>query len=376
MGSRRQTPAALLALLLWQGCQPPPPVGRAADPTPPPPTANTESAELLRKVDQLEKELKDRPKNFAVKMALGRLYYENERFVDAARMFRLALDEKPDENEARKLLANSLFFLGNPDTAIKLHEEALAANPNDSDAMFFLGAILVESRPMDVESLKRAQGYWKRFILQAPTHPRRKELEEQIAVLDRAIKGEISLGRGEPQRAGNQQQVPEGGEQGAMGGSKSFEGGPPPAGGGGAGPQFKKGTRVPALAVNATPTEKKRAEALDALDEGRFLDARNAAEAVLQASPDDLEVATARARSLVQLGEAENAIRAFGEVIKKRPNYAPAWHYLGMAHMMNNDAKRAAQTWKDLMEMDPAYAQQFRIPQRLQVAERMAQQKQ
>lgn len=367
---------AVAALCAWAGCQPPPPVGRAANPTPPPsPSANKESAELLKKVDALEKDLKERPKNFVVKKALGRLYFENERFVDAASMFRQALDERPDDAESQKFLANCLFFLGNPDMAIQLHNQVIQANPRDVDALFFLGAILVEARSQDVDSLKRALEAWGKVLEIAPEHPRARELSEQMDVLRKAIKGEISLGRAEQRQ---QPQEQGGGEpqqgQGAMGGQASF-GGEAPGGapGGPPGPTAKQGNRVASLAPSASKEEKLRAQALDALDERRFMDAKTAAEAILQTSPDDLEMGVARARSLVQLGEVETAIRSFGEVIKRKPNYSPAWHYLGMAHMLNNDPTRAAQTWNDLIQMDPAYADQHKLRQRAAMAARMAQ---
>ena len=93
---------------------------------------------------------------------------------------------------------------------------------------------------------------------------------------------------------------------------------------------------------------------------------------MLKTEPGDNEMGVARARSMVQLGESEQAIRAFGEVIKRNPKYPQAWHYLGMAHMMAGDPKRAAQTWRDLIAMDPDYARQNRLEQRAQMAERMS----
>lgn len=375
----------VLALAVTVGaCQPPPPVGRAANPTPPTLTrgGNQESAALLKQLDAMQKELAQRPKDHKVRMALGKLYYENERFLDAAVMFREALDTNPTDVDANKFLGNCLFFLGNPDMAVAQHDKVLAAAPNDIDALFFLGAILVESRPQDRAALKRAGDAWARFLELAPTHPRSKEIAEQLEVVRKAERGEITLGNPEAQAAQQQAQgggadgEPQGGDQGVMGGTRSFDapgggaGGAPA--GGGAGPGARKGTRVPALRADASPLEKSRAQALDALDERRFVDAQQAAKEALLLAPDDPEMQVARARAMVQLGQAADAVRAFGEVIKKNPKFAPAWHYLGMAHMMNNDPARAAQTWRDLMAMDPAYAQANRLDTRAAMAERMA----
>ncbi|MEW5853213.1 MAG: tetratricopeptide repeat protein [Myxococcota bacterium] len=372
------TPLRLLCLaaaLALASCRPPPPVGRAADPTPkgPSPGSNvsSENAELLRKVDALQKELKDKPKSTEVKLALGRLYYEAERFLDATLMFRQVIDDDPNNVEARKMLGNCFFFVGNPDLALQMHEEVLRQNPNDVDSLFFRGAILLESKPQDKEALKKVEESWVKFLELTPGHMRRGELERQLEIVRQAIRGEIVLGGPTGPARTEEQAVPAGDNQGVMGGASDFQGGPP-AGGGGPGPRFKKGTRVPALAANASNLERRRAEALDALDEGRFFDAKTAAEAALQEASDDAELNVAKARAMTQLGEAQGAIRLYGEVIKKNPKYSPAWHYLGMAHMMGGDPKRAAQTWRELMEFDPGYASQHRLDQRAQMAERMA----
>src|SRR3954471_19558309 len=52
----------------------------------------TNSKALLAQVDQLSGQLKDKPKTFEVLAALGNLYYENNRFLDAIDSFRQALD--------------------------------------------------------------------------------------------------------------------------------------------------------------------------------------------------------------------------------------------------------------------------------------------
>ena len=62
----------------------------------------------------------------------------------------------------------------------------------------------------------------------------------------------------------------------------------------------------------------------------------------------------------------------FGEVIKVDPDYMPAWHYLGMAQMMSGDPEQAVKAWQKILDKDPAYAKQFKLDQRIEVAKRMA----
>src|SRR5437764_11412972 len=51
-----------------------------------------DSKALLAQVDQLSEQFKDKPKTFEVLAALGNLYYENNRFLDAIDSYRQALE--------------------------------------------------------------------------------------------------------------------------------------------------------------------------------------------------------------------------------------------------------------------------------------------
>src|SRR3954463_5141142 len=70
----------------------------------PPADAKGDSKALLAQVDQLSEQFKDRPKTFEVLAALGNLYYENNRFLDAIDSYRQALElSGPAESQAAAL---------------------------------------------------------------------------------------------------------------------------------------------------------------------------------------------------------------------------------------------------------------------------------
>ncbi len=50
----------------------------------------------------------------------------------------------------------------------------------------------------------------------------------------------------------------------------------------------------------------------------------------------------------------------------------PAWHYVGMAHLMSNDPKQAAESWAHILKVNPAYAKEHALDRRIKVAQRMA----
>src|SRR3954463_12619437 len=76
--------ALLLALF---ACKPSPPPAAAPDAAV---GAATDSKALLAEVDRLKDQLKGRPKSFEVLSALGNLYYENGRYLEAVDTFREA----------------------------------------------------------------------------------------------------------------------------------------------------------------------------------------------------------------------------------------------------------------------------------------------
>src|SRR3954467_6078131 len=66
--------------------------------------AKGDSKALLAQVDQLSEQFKDKPKTFEVLAALGNLYYENNRFLDAIDSYRQALElSAPAESQAQEL---------------------------------------------------------------------------------------------------------------------------------------------------------------------------------------------------------------------------------------------------------------------------------
>src|SRR5207244_6432612 len=92
----------LLAFCLFAGKPEPQPgapdAGLQGDPT--------DSRALLAEVDRLKDQLKDKPKTFEILSALGNLYYDNGRYLEAVDAFRqaedLAAPVEADEAELRR----------------------------------------------------------------------------------------------------------------------------------------------------------------------------------------------------------------------------------------------------------------------------------
>ena len=170
----------------------------------------TDTKALLAEVDKLSGQLKDKPKTFEVLAALGNLYYENNRFLDAVDSFRQALQlSGPAESQAAALRkagtkpandlplecrrsgpgygleqilvaaksldaphrlkclesavepalavrarrANALYLVGNPDGALAEHRKLLEQYPDYPESLFFVGAVTLEESKGDKEKL-------------------------------------------------------------------------------------------------------------------------------------------------------------------------------------------------------------------------------
>jgi Flp pilus assembly protein TadD len=161
------------------------------------------------------------------------------------------------------------------------------------------------------------------------------------------------------------------GGQNVMGGRASFDDQPAPGGPGGpqAGPRPERARKLP---PDASPYQRAVAQGLDALDVGNVTGAEQRLTEANGLSPKQPEVLVGLGRVYVQTGRIDDALRIFGEAIKLHPRYMPAWHYNGMAHMMGGDSKQAVASWQRVLEEDPAYARQFSLDQRIDVARRMA----
>jgi tetratricopeptide (TPR) repeat protein len=204
----------------------------------------TDSKKLLAAVDRMAGQLKDKPKSFEVLAALGNLYYENGRYLEAVDSFRQALElsakvegeadalrakgvkparELPLEcrrsgpayglaqiaEQARNLAAsdpaaalrcddealvqataararrgNALYLVGQPDGALREHQRVLMRAPDYPESLFFVGAITLEQSKGDKAQLEEGKKYWRRLLQVAPDHPRADIVRESLPKAD------------------------------------------------------------------------------------------------------------------------------------------------------------------------------------------------
>jgi tetratricopeptide (TPR) repeat protein len=198
---------------------------------------------LLAAVDAMGA-AKDKPKPFDVQSAIGNLYYEGARYLDAVDAYRLALATSlPVENEllaleakgavaaadlalecrrsgttygleqiaeaaqkaaaadpakalrclreaiapailARARRGNALYLAGQPDGALAEHKRVLLLEKDYPESLFFVGAITLEQSKGNKEQLEEGKKWWRRLLEVAPEHPRAAIVKESLPKAD------------------------------------------------------------------------------------------------------------------------------------------------------------------------------------------------
>jgi tetratricopeptide (TPR) repeat protein len=211
--------------------------GPAPAAQPPAAVADDVSKGLLQTVDSLKDELKGRPRDFGINLALGNLYFDNGRYVDALGYYRDALalvaeaegrllqaksrpaapadcrvepstggksgrsveqvlqqaSARPGEGalaclaglvpsmaNVRARQGNAWYLAGNADKAREAHDTALRLDPDQPEALFFRGANLLESARGDEAKLAEGRAVWVRLVKVAPDHPRALVAKETL----------------------------------------------------------------------------------------------------------------------------------------------------------------------------------------------------
>ena len=267
------------------------------------------------------------------KLILAKVYFDDRRFIEAAHQLSSLLDEAPNYPDARNLLARCFFFLGNQDRTIAELDFVLnAGDPPKAeklDALFLMGAAVLESQTPSKENLSRGIEAWETYLVEAPTSPQKATVEKGLAAMRSAMK------------------APDG---------------------------VNPNSRVAQLGEKATKEEKAKAKALDAFEQKSPQEALPILQQALKILKPEPEILTALGRTLVRLQEVAKAQEAFDKTVQLFPDHVPAWHYRGMAFLLGGSPEEAVQSWKTVVSKNPEYAKTHQLSRRIQVAERMSSQ--
>src|SRR5690606_12691371 len=127
---------------------------------PPPPP---DEAAIARFEEQAGRE----PQNAEPRISLGNLYFDAERYADAARWYEAALAVDPRNADVSTDLGVSYYYLNQPDRALQQFERSLEIDPRHTKTMLNVGIVRAFGK-QDLEGATRA---WEQVVALAPASP-------------------------------------------------------------------------------------------------------------------------------------------------------------------------------------------------------------
>jgi tetratricopeptide (TPR) repeat protein len=154
---------------------------------PPPPAAAAPASQERaapppvdpQRVAALEKTATAEPRNSAVRVELGNLYFNSERYDQAAPWYEAALKIEPKDVNASTDLAVCYYYLQQDAKALAQLDHSLSIDPNHAKTLFNQG--IVRASAKDVEGAMKS---WQRVIALAPNSEegrRAKQILEGVA---------------------------------------------------------------------------------------------------------------------------------------------------------------------------------------------------
>ena len=393
---KRLALAAVLSLVACKPSQRTPPRAAAADAGP----GTSDPRALMAEVDRLRDQLEDKPKSFEVLSALGTLYYQYGRYLEAVDTLRQAeemaapAEERadalrkrgvkpaadlppecrrsgPDHGLAQIAAAakkldpprelrcldsalemaladrarrgNSFYLIGNAGSALAEHRKVLERAPDYPESLFFVGAIQIEQSNGDKKMLAEGKKKWKRLLEVAPDSPRAPLVRDTLPKADELFKAR-----------------PEGPAAQARAAPPSSE------------PTAEEMKNV-AEAVQNTERTPELEKGLDQLlsegerdlDQGKYQEARDAVVRVMPMRPNDARAAAALGGAMRGLGRMEMARRTLARALELNPTQPRAVYEMARLQAQEGEKAAAAQTFAQLKSLDPQFASAHKVDEEL-----------
>ena len=130
------------------------------------PAAQPRSAAAIdeSRVARLRQEADRDPRNAAPRVQLGNLYFDGERYDEAARWYTAALEIDPRQVDVSTDLGIAYYYSNQPDRALEQFERSLQLDPKHSKTLLNIGVV----RAFGKQDLEGAAKAWQRVIEVAP----------------------------------------------------------------------------------------------------------------------------------------------------------------------------------------------------------------
>lgn len=117
-----------------------------------------------RRASELKAEADRDPSNSDARVQLGNLYFDAERFDEAAKWYEAALQIQPKNANVSTDLGIAYYYQNQPDRALQQFERSLQIDPKHSKTLLNIGVV----RAWGKQDLEGAAEAWQRVIDVAP----------------------------------------------------------------------------------------------------------------------------------------------------------------------------------------------------------------
>ncbi len=134
------------------------------------------------------------PGDAAVRVQLGNMYFDAERFSEAVQWYQSALKVSPKDVNASTDLGIAYYYMNQPDRALEQLEYSLKIDPTHSKTLLNQGIV----RAFGKQDLKGAQASWERVLQVAPNSEeavRAKQALDGIRSAHQNVDGGSGTGR-------------------------------------------------------------------------------------------------------------------------------------------------------------------------------------
>jgi Flp pilus assembly protein TadD len=118
----------------------------------------------VAKVEALEARAAAAPDDAGVRAELGNLFFDADRFADAARWYEESLARAPANPDVSTDLAIAYYYLNQAERAIRQFEVSLTIDPTHTKSLLNLGIV----RAFGTQDLRGAAEAWERVVALAP----------------------------------------------------------------------------------------------------------------------------------------------------------------------------------------------------------------
>ena len=158
---------------------PPPESSAVTSPAdmPPPQPMPAPSQMLMQQAEPLKARLQSNPRDVATLVELGNIYFDASQWTDAIGYYTRALNENPNNPNARTDMGIAYFYSGDPDRALKEFDRSLKTDPRHVQTLFNQGVVKLNGK----NDPKGAIASWEQLLNIDPQYQDRAKVESLLA---------------------------------------------------------------------------------------------------------------------------------------------------------------------------------------------------